>query len=109
MKERMRTMKAHNDPENYRKMSEPFADIDKANEAIDKFFDMVEKARNECRISDAHVIVQFGVIGKEGKEGTAITAAHFGFSMNAARMCAWSLGQEQAAQENIIREFVKGK
>jgi hypothetical protein len=101
-------MKSHNDTENYRKMSEPFENIEIANGEVEKFFDMVEKARNECHIADAHVIVQFGVIGTDGKEGTAITSLHLGFSMNAARMCAWSLGQEEAEAKQMLRELVAG-
>ena len=55
-------MKAHQDPENYRKMSEPFSTSTEANEAIEKFFNAVELARNLCHIADVHVIarINFG-------------------------------------------------
>ena len=101
-------MKSHNDPENYRKMSEPFENIEKANEAINTFLDLVEKARNVCHIADVHVIIRFSVLGADGKEGDAITSAHFGFSMNAAQMCAWSLGREEASAKEMLRELMAG-
>ena len=101
-------MNAHNDPENYRKMSEPFASPKEAEAALEKFFDLVEKARNECHIADVHCIVRMNVMhGK--KEGTGITSGHYGYSVNAASMCAWSLGQEQAKNEEMLRELQKGE
>ena len=101
-------MKSHNDPNNYRKMSEPFENTEIANGFVDKFFNLVEAARNDCHIADVHVILQFGVLSADGKEGTAITSAHFGFSMNAAQMCAWSLGQEEANAKEVLRELMAG-
>ena len=100
-------MKSHNDFGNYRKMSEPFASSEEATAALETFFDLVGKARNQCHIADAHVIVEINVMNEE-KEGTGISSAHFGNSLIAAGMCAWSLGQEQANHENAIRELMKG-
>lgn len=49
-----------NDPANYRRCSEPFDDIEQANEAISKFFAEVKVAREKHRISDVVVIVEVG-------------------------------------------------
>lgn len=41
-----------NDPDNYRKMSEPHKSMDDANEALQKFYDKVSEARPRlCIIS----------------------------------------------------------
>lgn len=90
------------DPENYRKMSEPFTTSEEANEALNKFFDLVEDARRQCRIMDVHVIVKMNIV-----DGAGMTAAHYGNSLEAAPMCAWALGQSQADFESILRGYIK--
>ena len=48
--------KFKNDPDNYYKMSEPHENPDKANEALQKFYDKVSEARKEFKIADILVI-----------------------------------------------------
>ena len=95
-----------NDPANYRKMSEPFEDIGKANQALQSFYEAVEQARKEFRMMDVHVIVKMNVLRGE-VEGHAITSSHFGNTLESAPMCAWALGNEQAEFEALLRESSK--
>lgn len=96
------------DPENYRKMSEPHTSQDAANKALQAFFDAVEKLRNEHHIQDVHVIAKTNAINKDGREQAGILSAHFGHMLEAAPMCAWSLGQAQAEYQQIVGEYLKG-
>lgn len=93
------------DPENYAKMSVPFDNGNQADEALKNFFDAVEKARNEFKITDAHVIVKIS-IKREGETGAAMSSAHFGHSLEAEGMCAWSLGYEGANRRNTIERLM---
>lgn len=99
-------MSGVNDLANYRKMSEPFPSIEEANEALKSFYQAVEEARKEFHIMDVHVIVRMNVL-RGDTEGTAMTSAHYGNTLEGAPMCAWGLGQEQAAFEANLREYSK--
>ena len=99
-------MPAKNDPANYRKMSEPFENIEKANQALKDFYEAVEVARKEFHIMDVHVVVKMNVLRGE-VEGHAITSAHYGNTLEGALMCAWALGNEQADFEALLRESSK--
>ncbi len=99
-------MPSKNDIANYRKMSEPHPSIEEANEALKSFYQAVEDARKEFRIMDVHVIVKMNVLHGE-TEGTAMTSAHYGNTLEGAPMCAWALGHEQADFEATLREYQK--
>jgi hypothetical protein len=99
-------MEATNDLANYRKMSEPHASPDDANQALKKFYKIVEEARKECRIMDVHVIVKMNIT-HENSEGCAMASAHYGNTLEGAPMCAWGLGQEQADFKAALREYTK--
>jgi hypothetical protein len=103
----MTNIEGHNDQANYRRMSEPFENIEKANESVNKFYKLIETARNECHIMDIHIILKINVI-RGNSEGSALLSSHFGNSLESAPMCAWGLGQEQAEYKAAIREFTKG-
>lgn len=96
------------DPAKYRMMSMPFQSPEAAKEAIGKFWDAVADARDATFMTDVHVIVRINVLSEAGEEGTMITAAHFGSSIEAETMCAWALGQEMALRESTIGKMLKG-
>lgn len=100
-------MLGKNDVANYRKLSEPFADAEKANADIEKFFEMVGVARNECHIMDAHVIIKINVL-RGDTETLAMTSAHYGNGLEGAGMCGWALGQEQNALNTDIARKLAG-
>lgn len=97
-----------NDPKTYREMSVPHQGSDKASEALKAFFDAVEAARKKHHIQDVHVIVKVTIKEDEG-EGTAMSSAHFGNTLEGAVMCAWGLGQEQANFEATLRKYLKAE
>lgn len=103
-------MPGKNDFANYRKLSEPFDNAEQASEAMQAFFDAVEKARREYHIMDVHVIVKMNIMrGKIGEEmeGSALASAHFGNTLEGAPMCAWGLGHEQADFEAALQQASK--
>lgn len=98
-------MKIVNDPANYRALSEPFENSDTANQAIEKFFDMVQEARKVCKIQDVHVLVKFHIIQDE-VEKVAITSGHLGNSVEGLGMCVWGIKSELETQGLSIKEFL---
>lgn len=99
-------MSGKSDPKTYREMSVPFENSAEANEALQDFFNAVEVARKENHIQDVHVIVKVNIANGES-EGTAMSSAHFGNTLEGAVMCAWGLGREQESFQAILRQFVK--
>ena len=99
-------MPGKNDFANYRKMSEPFENSEKANKALEDFFKAVEAARKEFHIMDVHVVVMMNILRDEA-EGTAFAAAHYGDTLKGSSMCAWGLGQEQSALESVLEKYTK--
>jgi len=100
-------MKTENNPANYRELSEPFETPEAANKALDNFYEMVREARHENHIADVHIITKINVMNGE-VEGSGISSAHFGNSLEGAAMCAWGYGKEQSDRESVIRQFIKG-
>lgn len=100
-------MTVKQDPENYRKMSIPYASADEANKELEAFMEGVETLRNSCRVADVHVIVRVNMINADGEEGAAMASAHFGDSTNAEMMCAWSFGKETANRKALIDKMLK--
>jgi hypothetical protein len=99
-------MTAKNDFSNYRAMSQPFESPEEANQALLKFYQIVEDARKECRIMDVHIIVKMNV--KQGdEEGCGMASSHYGNTLEGAPMCAYGLGQEQAEFKAALREYTK--
>ena len=98
-------MSSENNPSNYRAMSEPFASPDAANEAIEKFFMMVQEARKTCKIQDVHIVVKFHLIQDE-VEKVAITSGHLGNSVESLSMCLWDIRREFEEQGLSIKELL---
>ena len=86
-----------NDPDNYRKMSEPHKSMDDANEALQKFYDKVSEARKECQIADVLVITKDTYFLSDGTIGIFIQHSQFGNQLNGLSMAAYAFGQLQAA------------
>lgn len=104
----MATKIIKNDLANYRKMAEPFQSVEAANAAVKNFYKAIEEARKEFGIMDVHIIVKMNIV-RDGTEGSAMTSAHYGNTLEGAPMCAWALGQEQSDYEAIIREYQNNK
>ncbi len=94
-------MAGKNDLANYRKMCEPYPDNETADANLSAFFDAVEKARKEYGVMDVHIIVKVNIL-QAGEECLAMANAHFGNTLEAAGMCAWSLGKEQEEKINAL-------
>lgn len=100
---------AINDPENYRRMAEPFASPQEANAALDAFFDDVRAARQKHRIADVLTVTMFTVRYADGEEGAALAHCHNGEVLKAESMAAYALGSEQQRHREAINKFVSGR
>jgi len=88
-------------PALYRRMSEPFADGDTANTAIQAFFDDVDAAREKHRIADVLVLVEANMM--TGNEETRGGAQLFrGDRANVLPMLARSYGEQRQIHEDDI-------
>lgn len=100
--------KFKNDPENYHKMCEPHENTDKANEALQKFYDKVSEARKEFRIADILVITKDSVRYPDGEVGQFIQHSQYGNQLNGVSMAAYAYGQLQAEQRELLAKLVSG-
>ena len=98
-----------NDPDNYRKMSEPHKSMDDANEALQKFYDKVSEARKECQIADVLVITKDSSFLSDGTIGLFIQHSQFGNQLNGLSMAAYAFGQLQDEQKEFLSKLSKGK
>lgn len=57
------------DPKLFREMSEPFASVAEADEAVRKLFDDLYEARKKHRIANMLVTIEINTITDSGEEG----------------------------------------
>jgi hypothetical protein len=101
--------KFKNDPANYHKMSEPHESPEKANEALQKFYDKVSEAREEFKIADILVISKDSVRYEDGTVGQFMQHSQYGNQLNGASMAAYAYGQLQAEQRELLNKLVAGQ
>ena len=100
--------KFKNDPENYYKMSEPHESTDKANEALQGFYEKVEAARKEFKIADILVITKDSVRYPDGQVGQFMQHSQYGNQLNGISMAAYAYGQLQAEQSEMLNKYIAG-
>jgi hypothetical protein len=76
----------------YRKLSEPHATSAEAEEALQKFFNVVESAREEYRIPDLVVALSVNCMDDTGTEVKMFTDFEFGNEADWAEMAARAYG-----------------
>lgn len=96
------------DPKRYAKCSEPFADTDTANAALEAFFDAVGRAREEHLIADVEVIVKDST-GEGEATGAFMSSAHFGSQLERESMLAYAFGQAQKDRQRLISLLLAGE
>ena len=97
-------MNTINDPENYRKLLEPFATPEAANIALIAFYDEVRAARNKHRIPDVLVVASMNVAYDSG-EGRAISRKYDGDISREESMAAYAYGAagaERREKHNLL-------
>lgn len=100
-------METISDPENYRKMSEPFESADEANTALKQFMDVVRELRQKYRIAEVLTVVSVNVKYKDG-EGKAISFGFNGNYMEAESMAAYAYGDLAANRRAYMNKLAKG-
>lgn len=95
-------------PERYRRLSEPFANRDIANESLEAFFKELGELREKHRIADVLVVVCVNVRYGE-TEGAAMCHASFGDPLKPESMAAYAYGCEKAASEAMVNKLLSGK
>ena len=101
-------MKPIKDPENYRKMSAPFASVDEAQASLKSFMIGVHELRQKHRIADVLTVSSVNVKYEEG-EGRAIIHGFSGDSANAEGMAAYAYGQESAQKRELMSRILSGE
>ena len=101
--------KFKNDPENYHKMSEPHETPDKANEALQKFYDKVSEARKEFMIADILVITKDSVRYEDGTVGEFMHLNQLGNQLNGSPMAAYAYGRLQSEQRELLNKLIAGQ
>ena len=101
--------KFKNDPENYHKMSEPHESPEKANEALQKFYEKVEAARKEFKIADILVITKDSIRYEDGEVGQFMQHSQYGNQLNGVSMAAYAYGQLQAEERELLNKLIAGK
>lgn len=95
-----------NDPENYRKMSEPHETPDMANEAIKNFYADVEVARNKHKIANILIIIKDSAKYTDGNVGQFMQHSKYGNSLNFEPMAAYGYGKTQAEHREMINKIL---
>lgn len=98
------------DAKTYYKLSEPFADADAANAALDAFYAELRELRKKHRLADVHCIVRIDVSYEdEDQIGSVMSHCHAGSTLWAQAMCAWALGQESAEHRRLLNVLAAGE
>jgi len=98
-----------NDPENYRKMCEPFASANEANAALEAFFADVRAARKKHRIANVLMVAELRVNYPETGEGSAMVHGFNGDVLMAVPLAAFAYGKTQEEQRQLINNLAAGK
>lgn len=96
----MATMKK-NDPANYRRNSEPFQEIQQANEALAAFFEDVRIARDKHRIADVVVLCEIAHT-LDGEEVRGSASSYLGDRGRVLPIIAREFGAAQQRHEEEI-------
>jgi hypothetical protein len=96
----------HRDPEKYRRLSEPFASTDEANENFAQFFEELGTLREKYRMADVYVIVKASAYTPDGM-GEFMTNCSYGSSLERLPLTAYAYGAEKQRFEESIAALVK--
>lgn len=98
-----------NDPEHYRRMSEPFESPAEADAALAAFFDAVKQARDTYRIADVQVIVQVNIAhpGPRGERAGMASAYYGNVAANRLALLARSYGAAKAEHEEMLGDLIE--
>ena len=98
------------DPALYRRMSEPFASIEEANEHVIPFFQELAELRKKYRIKDVSVVVECNVLDPDGKEeGSSGASLHLGHALNKLHMLAREYGAERERFTAALGHEMRGR
>lgn len=89
-------MKSWNDPETYRRMSEPYESVAEAEASLAAFFEDVRAAREKHCVRDVSIVWNFAIVTPEGEQDMA-GHAHLGDTTHQVAMLAWALGRAEEA------------
>lgn len=97
-------MKAHNNPDLFHRMTEPFPDKEAVTAAVDGFVDQVRAARERHRIMNVLMVIEVA-----GPEGPLVTQFSFGDTLQAEVLAAYALGSARQDREALIARAMKGQ
>lgn len=96
-------MRTKTDNEMYAEMLKPHESAEKANEALEAFYEELYQLRCKYKLADIAVIVQDSIV----ESGQFLWSAHCGNIDCQEVMAAWHLGQMQADRQDRVRRALE--
>lgn len=96
---------AISDPENYRRLREPFESVEEFNEACEKFFNGWKALRDECGLPDVLVSIA-APIQLEGLATEMMSVQEAGDSFRAVALAAFAYGKIRDNHEWMIDQLL---
>lgn len=93
-------MKEH-DGETYRRLCEPFPNVEAANAAAKAFMDELYELRVKHRIRDVLIAVEVTITYEDG-EGCPIMYGYYGDTDNAEKVAAYTFGRLQGDRQERV-------
>lgn len=84
-----------NNPALYRELSQPFANLEAANAALEGFAKEFEELRKKHRIPDVVCIVEMNIADQDGEEYLQTASIQFGDPLRHPQLAAKFLGEAQ--------------
>lgn len=103
--------KLKNDPENYRKMSQPHENEEAAKKALDGFYEQVSEARKKFGIADVLIVVKDSIMHDDGREGVFFSQCPIwrtGQRSSYGSLCLWHIESRRKRDhiKNAIRKSI---
>jgi hypothetical protein len=94
-------------PERYLRMKQPHETHAAASEAMDKFYEAIESAREQFRIANVLVVIQVPYLAATGEEVEGMASSFLGDARLAEALAAYGYGQEAANRQEMMAKLMK--
>jgi hypothetical protein len=100
-----------NNPKLFREMNEPYANATEAQSSMDAFAEGVKKLREEHKVTNVLVVVNYNIVHEDSEEGEGeyFGTLSFGNSLQMLPMAAYAYGHQREAQNEAIAKLLKGR
>lgn len=91
----------------FRRMAEPFPNVEAANVAVEAFWDEFAALREKHKVTNVYVIVESPYLADDGEETGMCLCGMIGDSQKSEAMTAYAFGRESAKRQENISRIVK--